>query len=155
MIHKKRRLNVKAVLALIFFILIIAGSAYLIIYKPECLNQSCFLNSLWKCKSSTYLNSQENVTWYYVIDGPTDDKCQVKVNSVNIKADVETANALMGKTMTCLIPKDIAGSFMPEGKIEYCHGELKENIQDLIIKKLHLFIVQNIGQLNSTSTAII
>ena len=147
----KKGLNIKAILALLCVIIIVAGGIYLILSVPKCLSQGCLLNSLWKCKKVTYLNVQENSTWYYSIKGQTDGGCEVYVESVNLKTDVETASALIGKSMTCTIPKDVAGSFLPESKIEYCHGILKESIQDLIIKKMHLFIVQNIGQINQSS----
>jgi hypothetical protein len=147
---KKRRLGIKAILALICIVLITAGIVYLIFSKPRCISEGCFINSLWKCRQISYSNEQENATWYYSIKGYSGDSCDVYVKMVRLRSDVETATALVGKSMTCEIPKDAAGSFMPESKIEYCHGLLKESIQDLIIKKMHLFIIQNIGQINQS-----
>jgi hypothetical protein len=149
----QKGLNFKALLAVICVILLIMGAAYLIFAKPKCLSQACFLDSLWKCKSLTFLNVQDNSTWAYSIEGSVDDNCEVTATVQRLITDPETSTALVGKSMTCDIPKDIAGSFMPESKIEYCHGLLKESIQDLIIKRMHLFIVQNIGQINQSSIA--
>jgi hypothetical protein len=146
-----KQLNIKAILALICVVLIISTVAYIVFYKPKCLNQQCFLNSIWKCKKVTFLDVRDNATWNYVVQGSNNGGCNVYVEPIRLKTDVETANAMVGKSMVCNIPKEVGGSFSPETKIEYCHGELKEAIQDLIIKKMHLFIVQNIGQINQTS----
>jgi len=147
----KRRLDLKAILILLVILVIITSATYLLLYKKQCTNQTCFINSLWKCNKITFLSSTENSTWYYSINGMSAGKCIVTVKSISLKTDVETATALIGKSMDCEIPKEISGSFMPESKIEYCHGLLKEALQDLIIKKMHLFIIQNIGQINQTA----
>jgi len=147
----KKRLDLKAVIIILVILIIITSATYLLIYKKKCLNQSCFINSLWKCNKITFLNAQENSTWYYSINGVSSGNCLVTVKSINLKSDIETATALIGKSMECEIPRELSGSFMPESKIEYCHGLLKEALQDLIIKKMHLFIIQNIGQINQAS----
>ena len=36
----------------------------------------------------------------------------------------------------------------PESDIGSCHGPLKEGLQDLIIQKLHSYLVQNLGRIN-------
>ena len=151
MVKRKKGLDLKAILMILAILLIAAGACYLLFYKKQCLNQTGFVDSLWKCKKVTFLNEQENSTWYYSIKGLSGNNCGVYVKSVKLITDVETASALVGKSMSCDIPKEIAGSFLLETRIEYCHGVLKEAIQDLIIKKMHLFIVQNIGQINQTS----
>ena len=150
----KKRLNIKAIAIIVAIALLISCTSYLMLYKKQCLSQTCFINSMWKCSKITFLSVQENSTWYYSINGMSQGNCVVSVKAINLKTDVETANALIGKSMDCEIPKDIAGSFMPEAKIEFCHGLLKEALQDLIIKKMHLFIIQNIGLINQTSLGI-
>jgi len=37
---------------------------------------------------------------------------------------------------------------IPESNIGKCTGLLKEGLQDLVIKKLHTYLVQNLGKLN-------
>jgi len=120
-------------------------------YYPKCTNELCFKDSLWKCKKSGFLNTKENSTWMYNIKGSSTDGCQVYVKLVSLKSDVAIGTALGGKDMNCYIPKNVLGAFMPEEKIEYCHGILKEEIQKLMIEKMHLYIVQNIGRINQTA----
>ena len=54
--------------------------------------------------------------------------------------------------MICLIPLGFKAS--PESDINKCSGPLKEEMQVLIIKKLHEYILQNIGELNKEVTGI-
>ena len=134
-------------LALLFITIIY----FLLVYKPTCKTQDCFSNALFKCSKALYRNEAANITWFYSIDGVKKDKCNVYAEIRDIKADAETINALKGKSMNCYIPKRIAGSFMPDEKLEYCHGLLKEDLQELIIQKMNLLIIQNIGQINKTA----
>jgi len=48
--------------------------------------------------------------------------------------------------MTCYIPY---GSLtVPQENLKNCHGELKEELQDVIIKKMHTYILDHIGEIN-------
>jgi len=120
-------------------------------YKQECKTRDCFIKAMFECKKSSFESAQQNITWRYSVKGFSNADCVVGVKSVNIKMSAEVAKKLEGKYMDCYIPKNIAGSFMPEAKLEYCHGLLKEALQDLIIEKMHLYIMQNIGQFNTTA----
>jgi len=120
------------------------------LYTPKCASSVCFKASLFKCAKASFTNAGENSTWFYSIKGLSGGECKIYVKAVSFKTDVITGTALTGKDMTCYIPKEILGAFMPEEKIEYCHGILKEEIQRLMIEKMHLYIIQNIGQLNQT-----
>ena len=137
-------------------LLLLAATVYLFFfYKQECKTQDCFNNAFWFCKKATFTSKTDTATWQYIINGFSkangNINCVVDVKAVDLQADAETIQALKGKSMSCSIPKELAASFMPETKIEYCHGMLKESIQDLMLKKMHLFIVQNIGQINQTA----
>ena len=131
-----------------------AALAYSFLYLPVCKDEACFKDALWKCNKAEYLNVQENATWLYKIKGLSFGECEVYVKAVSINTDAETGAALQGKEMNCYIPEKFLGAFMPEKRIEYCHGLLKEEMQRLIIEKTHLYIIQNIGQINETILTI-
>lgn len=132
-------------LIIIFVLIALAVLCYfLFIFTPTCSTQSCFTDSLWKCKRVVY-TSYGNDSWHYSIEGMNMKDCEVKVTALSIKSNPEIAKSLEGKEMTCYLPRGTA--FMPESKIEYCHGLLKEEIQDQIIKSMHLYIVENIGEI--------
>jgi hypothetical protein len=148
---EKKKEWVKSTFVIAVLILLLLGIIYLLfVYKQSCKTQTCFGNALFKCSKAIYTKAEENATWFYSVEGASKNTCAVRVKVLELKADAETVKALKGKDMTCSIPKELSGAFMPEEKIEYCHGMLKEGLQDLIIQKLHLFIVQNIGQINQT-----
>ena len=48
--------------------------------------------------------------------------------------------------MTCMLPEGIV--MIPESNIGKCSGLLKEGLQDLVIRKLHTYLVQNLGRIN-------
>ena len=131
--------------------LVIAGLIYFFVYTPKCDDIGCFKTKLWECKKAEFTSSGENATWHYRINGFSAGECDVYTKAVSLKIDAGTGAALNGKAMNCYIPKQMLGAFMPEEKLEYCHGMLKEEIQRLMIEKMHLYIVQNIGQINQTS----
>ena len=54
--------------------------------------------------------------------------------------------SLEGQSMTCMLPLGVV--MAPESDIGICHGLLKEGLQDLVIRKLHTYLVQNLGRLN-------
>ena len=150
MADEKRGSKAPLIVIIISLIAIMAILAYYFLYMPACKDNACFKNALWKCNKASFMNIQENSTWYYRIEGFSAGDCNVYVKAVSLKTDVETGTALQGKDMNCYIPKTLLGAFMPEEKIEYCHGLLKEEIQKLMIEKMHLYIIQNIGQFNQT-----
>jgi len=138
------------VITLAVMILIVLGYfVYLFGIKvPICTEKECFVNSLRECSKSAYVNEYTSASWYYEVKGKDNGNCIVKVKAIEVGEDLETSNALRDKTMDCAIPLELAGSFMPESKIEYCHGLLRETIQDLMIKKMQLYIIQNVGQIS-------
>ena len=48
--------------------------------------------------------------------------------------------------MECEIPRGMI--VLPEDRIDSCHGALKEGLQDMIIQRLHTYILQNLGKIN-------
>ena len=143
--------GIPRIIIIICAALVIVALSYYLFYMPKCKDITCFKESLWKCNKASFVNERANSTWLYKVEGFTSDTCKVYVKSIFLKTDAATANALQGKEMECLIPKNILGSFMPEEKIEFCHGILKEEIQRLIIENMNSYIAQNIGQINEAA----
>ena len=148
-LEKAKRRRKILVLGIVLAVLLAATVYFLFIYKPECKTISCFTTALIECRKSTFTSQQETSSWLYSINGKSGNLCEVYVKALEIKTDEETRKALEGKSMICNIPVEDAG-IAPESKIENCHGILKEGIQDQIIKKMHLFIIQNIGQIEQS-----
>ena len=52
---------------------------------------------------------------------------------------------LEGREMECYLP--FGSVIEPEENLDRCHGLLKEEMQKIIINKLHNYITDNIGKL--------
>lgn len=133
----------------LFMIALLVGllilSYFFFFYTKKCLTKDCFLNALGGCKRATFRSEQDQATWLYSIKGTSADGCKVYVKAAEIKT--AESKVLEGKFMFCYLPQKTV--LMPEEKIEYCHGLLKEAIQDQIIEKMHLYIVENIGEIKT------
>jgi len=138
--------GILALVLLIFFI-------YLFFIKEEkCNNELCFRINLRNCERASY-NTGE---WFYKIIGKNKGNCVVYVKNIYLyEKEFEIAEALKGKDMECNIPLSEAGFYMPIDNIENCHGILKEAILDLMVKKMHLYIIKHIGEINVTEIKII
>ena len=82
----------------------------------------------------------------YAIKGASDGECEVELELLVGELNNQDSIKLERQKMTCMLPKNVV--MIPESNIGNCHGLLKEGLQDLIIKKLHVYLVQNLGQIN-------
>lgn len=114
-------------------------------YARKCSSIECFNSALAKCKKASFVNSKDDSTWLYSIKGTSKGKCVVNVKNIWIKLD--EAKAVQDKSMLCSLPKGVV--MQPESDLTECHGLLKEALQDIIIERLHTYIVQNIGQIST------
>ena len=87
------------------------------------------------------------MTFEYKILLKDGDDCVVKVKLLRGDLSNQDSLALQSKSMKCNLPFGFVVA--PEDDISKCHGLLKEGLQDLIIKKMHTYIVQNLEEINS------
>jgi len=144
---------IKRVLIIGFVLIILGLITFNYFYYAKCSNEECFTNSLIKCKKTYYLNEQENLIMNYKILGKNSDKCNVEVKILKIKlGNVDLIN-LENKGMICNLPLGLLTT--PETNINDCHGELKEEMQNIIIKRMHTEIIENLGNINESLTKIL
>ncbi|MFH1425539.1 MAG: hypothetical protein ABIG28_02295 [archaeon] len=142
MINRKTLLLIG--LAIIFAILAILTTYF---YSPLCGDLKCFQDAMKKCKSARYINEQDEASWRYEILKFEDGQCKIEVTLLQPKAGELSIEKLVGQNMVCDYPKGITS--YPEGDLERCHGRLKEELQAMVIKKLHAYIIENIGEVNA------
>lgn len=140
------RFRISVIFGIIALILLILVIYFFIIKEENCKNDKfCFLTNLRNCEKSIY----EDEEWFYRIEGKYKSNCIVYVKNINLYGvNVEYANAIKGKDMKCHIPLNKAGMFMPHEDLDYCSGNLKEATLDMMVKKMHQYIIQHIGEFN-------
>jgi hypothetical protein len=133
-------------LAVIGVIIIgIAAIYFTFYYAYKCDTLGCYVSHQEDCSRTTFIKDSEDTTWKYFITGKQDGKCKILVEVLVVKAGSADKQRLEGTTMECLLP--IGNTASPEGDISKCHGVLKEEMQNLIIQKLHTYVVENLGEI--------
>lgn len=139
------KLIIFVVVAIIFIVL---ASYTSFLYAPRCQTFECYEEHMRLCKPAQYLNDGEEATWRYKILGMDGGACVVEVTLLQPKAGELGIEKLSGYSMECGFPKGIVT--YPEKDLGSCHGRLKEEMQEIIIKRLHTYIVDNIGEIDET-----
>lgn len=118
---------------------------YFFFYTKTCGNQQCFEDSMRGCKRASFITSG-NMTFQYTIKGTDKNQCVIEVLFLKGEITNQDSLKLKDRTMNCYSEKGAV--VVPEANLDSCHGELKEELQTIIISKLHKYIVQNLGKIN-------
>lgn len=105
----------------------------------------CFREHQLKCNKAKFLRDSEEATWKYEIKSMEKGACEVDVKVTQIKEGNSDKMILEGKSMKCLFEFESVN--LPESDLSKCHGELKEELQNMIIQNLHKYILENLGQI--------
>jgi hypothetical protein len=114
----------------------------------ECQDFWCFKGNMEKCSPATYINDDLEATWRYEVVGSSKDRCEVEVTLLMMKEGELSTARLEGKSMSCNYPMGI--SAYPERNLEMCNGILKEEIQKMIIEKLHGYVLSNLDDIRQS-----
>lgn len=142
---KKKYFGWKWFIILIALIILAWGIWFVFFSYAECETWDCFNNYLENCDKVKFVGGTDMI-FEYVVEGVSDGKCEVGVRLLQGRIGNEESTELEMQKMTCMLPEGIM--MIPESDIGNCHGELKERLQDLVIKKLYSYLVQNLGRVN-------
>ena len=114
----------------------------------DCSDRLCFEDNLKNCDQAKFISPDlgDNMIFEYIIEGKKRGECEVEVRLLQGELNSADSKRLEGQSMVCMLP--LGAVVMPESDIRVCHGLLKEGLQDLVIRKLHTYLVQNLGRLN-------
>lgn len=118
---------------------------FLFFSHDRCYDKNCFERNLKDCDKAWFVSGDEMI-FEYNIRGETKGACEVEVELLQGELNNVDSLKLEGQSMTCMLP--LGAVVAPESDISICHGLLKEGLQDLVIRKLHTYLVQNLGRLN-------
>lgn len=127
-------------LVILILILLIVFTHY-----QRCNSLECFNNNLEKCRKTVFAGGQ-GMIFGYIIEGKEENSCVVDVELLQGELSNQDSLILEGKSMECYIPEGLV--ILPESDLSYCHGELKEALQEQVITQLHNYLVKNLGQIN-------
>ncbi len=133
------------------FLILILILFYFGIFKKTCLDDSCFEKSLSKCSSVQYVKQKNNNLYTYSILNSIMNECKINIKLEKVAPgsdpDIKT---LEGKSMYCKIPKSILTTTNLDNLdnvLQYCHGELKEGILELILKRMYSLVIGNLDEI--------
>jgi hypothetical protein len=134
---------------ILFFgiVIILIGAIYFTFYfSYSCEDMACFKSHQRECSRTKFINNADDIIWEYNILGESNKACEIYVNILKVKQGSLEKKRIEGENMVCYLPlgKDVA----PEADISNCHGLLKEELQDMMIEKLHLYVIENIGEIS-------
>lgn len=115
-------------------------------FSYKCKDLGCFKTHQAECSKTTYIKESESIDWMYHIKGKSGNNCQIEAKILQIKKGSLSQAKLEGKSMECSLP--LGNLENPEADISLCHGILKEEIQNLMIQKLHAYVLDNIGEIS-------
>jgi hypothetical protein len=143
MLEKNRRIAYIAIVVIV--ILAVLGAGYLtFFYNPECKNFECWQKYMSRCSRATFINEEPEASWGYTIKGMSNKQCHITVKLLQAKQGELGISKIIGEEMDCYYPKGTATYV--EKDLSKCHGLLKEELQQIIINKLHAYILENLGE---------
>lgn len=137
------------VLAVVFIALAISTTFF---YAAPCADLECFQNAMRKCSKAKYINEEPEATWRYEILGLEENQCRIEVTLLQPKAGELGIEKLIGNKMICDFPEGLAA--YPEKDLERCHGRLKEELQTMVINRLHRYLIENLGEVGEGLNAL-
>lgn len=149
----KKRWIVLSALLLIVLACLIAASYFSYFYITQCDTKACFDSALLDCKRISFVNDGADTVTSYKILGEENGKCAVYVKLLTVKRGTAELGVLQGKDMIC--SSTLGVIVEPEKNLKDCHGTLKEEIQNIIIQRMHAQIVENIGKIGEETSKIL
>jgi hypothetical protein len=142
------RLYLRLIISLIILGLVLIGFLvyYFVYYEKSCKDEECFKNAFENCKRVNFIKEDTQATWLYQIIGRSErSKCFIKVTLIALKKGSIENQVLEQKSMLCNVIKDNA--LKSETDLNSCTGVLKEEMQKLIIQKMHNYLLKNIKEI--------
>lgn len=115
-------------------------------FRPEkCENFECFQQNMIECKPAFFINEETQAAWNYEIKGKKNGECEIEVTLLLAKEGELGIDRFEGNSMICFYPEGV--SAYPDKDLALCHGRLKEDLQGIIIEKLHTYVLENLGEI--------
>jgi len=140
--------------ALMLFIILIAFTFWFLVFNAKpCANSECFVKAIEDCKRVSWVKDDSQARWrYIVLGGEGDDKCRVEVRLLEMKQGTIDSERLQNKEMVCIVSKGDSQTI--EEDVSKCSGVLKGELQDIIIQRMHNYLLENIGEIREEFVSV-
>ena len=135
------------ILFVLLIVVFITGIYFTFLFSYKCEDIGCFQAYQEKCRRTKFIDDTKETTWLYHILGKEKGMCEIEVEVLRVKEGTPDMTVFEGKSMKCYLP--LGDTSSPNEDISQCHGILKEEIQDMMIKKLHSYVINNIGEISA------
>lgn len=139
------------VIVCVVIALIVVGY-FMFFYSVKCKDSECFSEKLVACSRASFVLDNPETVFEYSIIGEKEGRCAVNVKLLQVKKGGAELAILEDKEMLCFT--ELGALVIPEANIKYCHGLLKEAIQEITIERMHTQIFNNLEQLNNLTKII-
>ncbi len=153
---KRDKTRVHIIFLIILAVLVIVIAAlfiFLFTYTKSCEDRTCFDNAMEKCSRASFIDENPESVWQYSIKGKKNELCSINVQLLQVKKGTSDLEKLNGLDMECSLPVGYVAN--PQNDLSKCHGILKEQLQEMMINKMHVYILENIGRISSELTSAI
>lgn len=112
-------------------------------FKPNpCETIACFQDHMALCTRASFINEEPEASWSYNVKRRVADGCEIEVKLLQAKEGELNLRDFKGHAMTCTYPRGMVA--YPDKDMSRCHGRLKEDMQGIVIEKLHRYLVNNL-----------
>lgn len=145
-------MNKRGLILIVIVILILTSIFYFSLHIKNCKTSGCFEAAALKCKKAIIkVREANNSISQYTIKGEKKGNCILNIKLEKIGSlSQEMQQKFEGKEMLCEIPKNEFSRMKIEdmgSNLDYCHGPLKEEIYDVVIKKLYNLVVRDMSSI--------
>jgi hypothetical protein len=156
--------NKKVIILLVILVLVVSIAVFLnFFYVRKCPDAACFNSAMPKCDKAAFLSENEEASWLYTIKGGEGgflcyfsekycEKCVINLKLLQIKQGELDLKKIEGLDMDCYVPVGYIGS--PQADLSNCHGILREEIQELVVNRMHSYILTNVGKIGKDLTRV-
>ena len=150
----KKKLNIILSIVIILVLIVIALLVYRLVGAAKiCEDEQCFQTSLLSCDGASFIEDGAETILLYEILGAKGSKCWVQVTLLQVKEGSAELESLEDKKMKCELP--LGANIKPESNIRECTGELREEIQEIMIQRMHAQLLENIGKIEEEFIKVI
>jgi hypothetical protein len=132
-------------LCIVLVIILLTGIYFTWFFKYTCKDLACFQARQETCSRTKFIRNTPTTTWEYNIKEKSKNTCIIEAKVLKVKEGQMDRKPFEQKSMECSVP--LTSRVLPESDLSRCHGLLKEEIQQLIIRNAHSQILANIGKI--------